>query len=78
VLEPIFEREFAEHSYGFRPGRSCKQALARVQDLLKQSNIYLNPLDHLMAQAGHEMVRYADGLTTSAPVKLDRSVTWTE
>src|SRR5262245_46849540 len=23
VLEPIFEREFAEHSYGFRPGRGC-------------------------------------------------------
>jgi len=22
VIEPIFEREFAEHSYGFRPGRS--------------------------------------------------------
>ena len=24
------------------------------------SNIYLNPLDHLMAQRGFEMVRYAD------------------
>ena len=24
------------------------------------SNIYLDPLDHLMAQAGFEMVRYAD------------------
>ncbi len=24
------------------------------------SNIYLNPLDHLMARAGFEMVRYAD------------------
>ena len=24
------------------------------------SNIYLNPLDHLMAQQGFEMVRYAD------------------
>jgi retron-type reverse transcriptase len=24
------------------------------------SNIYLNPLDHLMAQEGFEMVRYAD------------------
>src|SRR3954451_15695296 len=24
VMEPIFEREFAEHSYGFRPGRGCK------------------------------------------------------
>jgi RNA-directed DNA polymerase len=24
VIEPIFERDFAEHSYGFRPGRGCK------------------------------------------------------
>src|SRR5450432_675012 len=130
VIEPIFERDFAEHSYGFRPGRGCKDALRRVDQLLKEgytyivdadlksyfdtiphdrllslvgqkvsdgrvlsliesflkqgvldglrewtpeegspqggcispllSNIYLNPLDHLMAQRGFEMVRYAD------------------
>ncbi len=34
VLEPIFERDFAEHSYGFRPHRGCKDALRRVDDLL--------------------------------------------
>jgi RNA-directed DNA polymerase len=34
ALEPIFEREFAAHSYGFRPNRGCKDALARVQTLL--------------------------------------------
>lgn len=130
VIEPIFERDFAEHSYGFRPGRGCKDALRRVDHLLKAgyvhvvdadlksyfdtiphdrlmelvktkisdgrvlalieafleqgvmdglrewtpeagspqgavispllSNIYLDPLDHLMAAAGFEMVRYAD------------------
>jgi RNA-directed DNA polymerase len=130
ALEPIFEREFAAHSYGFRPRRGCKDALRRVDELLKAgyryivdadlksyfdtiphdrllalvaekvsdgrilalieaflkqgvldglrewtpvmgspqgavvspllSNIYLNPLDHLMAQQGIEMVRYAD------------------
>jgi RNA-directed DNA polymerase len=130
VLEPIFEYEFAAQSYGFRPGRGCKDALRRVDELLKAgftyivdadlksyfdtiphdrlmtlvgqkvsdgrvlnliemflkqniledmrewtpetgspqgavispllSNIYLNPLDHLMAQEGYEMVRYAD------------------
>ncbi len=130
VLEPIFERDFAEHSYGFRPGRGCKDALRRVNQLLEAgytfivdadlksyfdtiphdrlmtlvghkvsdgrvlsliesflkqgvldgwrewtpeegspqggcispllSNIYLNPLDHLMAEQGFEMVRYAD------------------
>ena len=36
VLEPIFERDFAEHSYGFRPKRGCKEALRRVNYLLKQ------------------------------------------
>jgi len=130
VLEPIFERDFAEQSYGFRPRRGCKDALRRVEELLdaghhyvvdadlksyfdtiphdklmdlveakvsdgrvlkllkmflKQeiledlrhwtpeqgspqgavispllSNIYLDPLDHLMADSGFEMVRYAD------------------
>jgi RNA-directed DNA polymerase len=130
VLEPIFEQGFAEHSYGFRPGRGCKDALRRVRHLLRNgysyvvdadlksyfdsipheglmarveekvsdgrvlallgaylnqdvldgmerwtpeggtpqgavispllSNIYLNPLDQLMAANGIEMVRYAD------------------
>jgi len=130
VLEPVFEKDFADHSYGFRPGRGCKDALRRVDLLLKQgytyvvdadlksyfdtiphdllmvrirdkladnrilalvelflkqqimetttgwtpetgtpqgavlspllSNIYLDPLDHLMAQSGVNMVRYAD------------------
>ena len=35
VLEPIFERDFAEQSYGFRPGRGCRDALRRVDHLLK-------------------------------------------
>lgn len=130
VLEPIFERDFAEHSYGFRPNRNCKDALRRVEALLQQgytwvvdadlksyfdtiphknllalvehkvsdsrvlelierflcqgvleegrmwtpeagtpqggvispllSNIYLDPLDHRVAERGKEMVRYAD------------------
>jgi RNA-directed DNA polymerase len=130
VLEPIFERDFAEHSYGFRPGRGCQDALRRVDQLLKSghhhvvdadlksyfdtipherlmerirskvadgrvlhlleqfltqgvldgleewspdegtpqgavispllANIYLDPLDHLLAEQGLAMVRYAD------------------
>jgi len=132
AIEPIFEREFAEHSYGFRPERGCKDALRRVEKLLDEgktwivdadlksyfdtiphsqmvvrveekiadgrilklisqflkqgvlnegkelepeagtpqggvvspllANIYLNPLDHMMEQAGYEMTRYADDL----------------
>jgi RNA-directed DNA polymerase len=45
VLEPIFETDFAEHSYGFRPGRGAKDALRRVDTLLK---------------AGHDWVVDAD------------------
>ncbi len=130
VIEPIFEVDFAKHSYGFRPKRGCKDALRRVAKLISEgyvhtvdadlksyfdtiphdrlisrlghkiadgsvlsliqlfleanimdggqewtptagapqgavlspllSNIYLDPLDHLMAKAGFEMVRYAD------------------
>jgi len=130
VLEPIFEREFATHSYGFRPQRGCKDALRQVDKLLKAgyvhvvdadlksyfdtipqdrlmalirrkvadgpvlalleaffqqgvldsmsrwtpeqgtpqgavispllANIYLDPLDHRMAEQGYAMVRYAD------------------
>src|SRR5258708_8249806 len=36
VLEPIFERDFAARSYGFRPNRGCKDALRRVDQLLQQ------------------------------------------
>ena len=35
VIEPIFEKDFAAHSYGFRPGRGCKDALRQVNHLLK-------------------------------------------
>jgi RNA-directed DNA polymerase len=137
TIEPIFERQFAEHSYGFR--RGCKVALRRVDQLLKEgytwvvdadlqkyfdtilhevimelvaeriadgrvlkliegylqqgvlenmrewqpetgtpqgavispllSNIYLNPLDHLLAASGIEMVRYADDFVLLCPSK---------
>ena len=131
VIEPIFEHRFAEHSYGFRPGRGCKDALRRVQALFDEgstwivdadlksyfdtipkdrlmcrveeriadgrvlallrsyldqgvleeltlheptergtpqgavispllANLYLDPLDHLLADSGLQMVRYAD------------------
>lgn len=45
VLEPIFEREFAERSYGFRPGRGCKDALRVVDALLKDGCHYVVDVD---------------------------------
>jgi RNA-directed DNA polymerase len=130
VIEPILDHTFHDRSFGFRHGRSCRDALriveqklsegyvwvvdadlkgyfdsipkdrllklvkgsisdSRVLSLIGQfldqsileelhewtpetgvpqgavlspvlSNVYLNPLDHLMAEDGFEMVRYAD------------------
>jgi len=45
VLEPIFERDFAEHSYGFRPGRGCREAVKRVEQLLSQDRAWCVELD---------------------------------
>lgn len=35
VIEPVFESGFAAHSYGFRPGRSARHAVERVERLLE-------------------------------------------
>jgi RNA-directed DNA polymerase len=45
VLEPIFETDFAEHSYGFRPGRGAKDALRRVDTLLKAGHVWVVDAD---------------------------------
>lgn len=45
VLEPIFERNFAEHSYGFRPKRSAKDALRRADHLLRTGNTWVVEVD---------------------------------
>jgi RNA-directed DNA polymerase len=45
VIEPIFEREFAEHSYGFRPGRNCHDALRRVDSLLRDGHVHVVDID---------------------------------
>ena len=45
VLEPILERQFAEHSYGFRPNRGCKDALRRVDGLLRRGFKYTVDVD---------------------------------
>jgi len=45
VLEPIFEQGFAGHSYGFRPGRGCKDALRRVDAQIKGGYRYVVDVD---------------------------------
>lgn len=69
VIEPIFEREFAPQSYGFRPGKGCKVALRRVQELLESGSNWVVdadlksyfdtiPHDRLMERVGRKI---ADG-----------------
>lgn len=69
VIEPIFEIRFFEHSYGFRPGRSCKDALRRVDALLKAGFVwvvdadiksYFDTIDHDLLMADVEE-QIADG-----------------
>lgn len=45
VLEPVFERHFAAQSYGFRPGRGCKDALRRVDALLQAGYTWVVDVD---------------------------------
>jgi RNA-directed DNA polymerase len=83
VLEPIFERDFARHSYGFRPGRGCKDALRRVDELLKSGHIHVVdadlqsyfdtiPKDRLLARIGQKV---SDGRTvTLIEAFLDQGV----
>ncbi len=45
VIEPIFENEFVEHSYGFRPLRGCKLALSTVDGCLKAGQTWVVDAD---------------------------------
>jgi RNA-directed DNA polymerase len=45
VLEPIFEWEFVETSYGFRPGRGCKDALGEVERWLREGYTFVVDAD---------------------------------
>lgn len=45
AIEPIFEVQFRPGSYGFRPGRSCKDALREVDRLLKEGYAHVVDAD---------------------------------
>ena len=45
VIEPIFEATFAPTSYGFRPGRSAKDALGEVDRLVRDGYAYVVDAD---------------------------------
>jgi group II intron reverse transcriptase/maturase len=45
VIEPIFEADFEEHSYGFRPKRSAHDAVAKIKEHLKSGKIEVYDAD---------------------------------
>lgn len=45
ILTPIFEAEFQENSYGFRPGRSCGQAVLKLMEYLNEGYEWIVDID---------------------------------
>jgi RNA-directed DNA polymerase len=45
VLEPIFESTFSNHSHGFRPGRSTRDALVAVLSHLEAGKVWVVDVD---------------------------------
>lgn len=45
VLGPIYEPQFQEHSYGFRPGKSAQQAVTKCLEYMNSGYIYVVDMD---------------------------------
>ena len=45
VLSPIFEKQFNDNSYGFRPGRSCEQAVIKALEYLNDGYDWIVDID---------------------------------
>ena len=45
VLSPIFEEEFHEHSYGFRPNRSAQQAVVKALEMMNDGHNWIVDID---------------------------------
>lgn len=44
-LTPIYEEQFSENSYGFRPGRSAHDALAKCREYVDEGYVYAASMD---------------------------------
>ncbi len=45
VLTPIFEKQFSDNSYGFRPGRSAHDSIRKCQDTISEGYKYVVDMD---------------------------------
>ena len=51
VLSPIFEPLFSDHSYGFRPNRSCEQAIRKLLEYFNEDYILFKYFKALQDEA---------------------------
>jgi len=75
ILEPIFEADFLDCSYGFRPGRSAHQALEAVGEALKQGKqqVYDADLKGYFDSIPHDKLEAClCGTQTGMPSQADR------
>ncbi|WP_282432081.1 group II intron maturase-specific domain-containing protein, partial [Thermincola ferriacetica] len=48
ILQPIFEPDFHPSSYGYRPGRSCQQAVAKAEMFMNKYGLsYVVDMDQV-------------------------------
>lgn len=45
VLSPIYEKQFSETSYGFRPGRSCEMAIIKLLEYFNDGYTWIVDID---------------------------------
>lgn len=45
VINPIFEPLFSDHSYGFRPNRSCEQAIRKLLEYFNEDYTWIVDID---------------------------------
>ena len=45
VLTPIFEEQFHNHSYGFRPGRCAQQAVLKALEMMNDGHSWIVDMD---------------------------------
>jgi group II intron reverse transcriptase/maturase len=61
ILEPVFEADFEDSSYGFRPNRSSKDAITAIKEYLKQgkTEVYDADLSKYFDTIPHDRLQIA-------------------
>ena len=60
VLSPIFEKEFSEYSYGFRPGRNAHYAIKQSEEYINEGyNVVVDlDLEKFFDRVNHDKLMY--------------------